>query len=219
LQKLMILAMGATFCMAPGLQSVAAQFNPQLFFDQNTAQGALANPPFTLGWSFTTNNAITVNGLGVFDDSQDGLTDSYEVGLWDSQGDLLAETTVLSGTTDPLVNQWRYVSMTPVTLAADETYYVGALYLTSDDGVYFPAFPGTVTTTANIIYQQATYAPGPSLTDPTTPDGTPGFFGPNISIGSSTIPEPSTWAMMLLGFAGLAFAGYRASRRAAAPVA
>ena len=24
------------------------------------------------------------------------------------------------------------------------------------------------------------------------------------------IPEPSTWAMMLVGFAGLAFAGYRA---------
>ena len=25
----------------------------------------------------------------------------------------------------------------------------------------------------------------------------------------STVPEPSTWAMMLLGFAGLGFAGYR----------
>ena len=29
------------------------------------------------------------------------------------------------------------------------------------------------------------------------------------------VPEPSTWAMMLLGFAGLSFAGYRASRKAA----
>ena len=29
----------------------------------------------------------------------------------------------------------------------------------------------------------------------------------------STVPEPSTWAMMLLGFAGLGFSGYRASRR------
>jgi probable HAF family extracellular repeat protein len=27
------------------------------------------------------------------------------------------------------------------------------------------------------------------------------------------VPEPSTWAMMLLGFAGLAFAGYRRSER------
>jgi hypothetical protein len=29
-------------------------------------------------------------------------------------------------------------------------------------------------------------------------------------------PEPSTWAMMLLGFAGLGFAGYRARKATAA---
>jgi hypothetical protein len=34
--------------------------------------------------------------------------------------------------------------------------------------------------------------------------------------GSSAIPEPSTWAMMLLGFAGLGFAGYRARKPTAA---
>jgi hypothetical protein len=34
-----------------------------------------------------------------------------------------------------------------------------------------------------------------------------------------TVPEPSTWALMLMGFTGLGFAGYRASRRTAAAVA
>jgi hypothetical protein len=34
------------------------------------------------------------------------------------------------------------------------------------------------------------------------------------SLRVTTVPEPSTWAMMLIGFAGLAFAGYRTSRRA-----
>jgi PEP-CTERM motif len=33
---------------------------------------------------------------------------------------------------------------------------------------------------------------------------------------SPAVPEPSTWAMMALGFAGLAFAGYRRSRKPAA---
>ena len=32
----------------------------------------------------------------------------------------------------------------------------------------------------------------------------------------SAVPEPSTWAMMMLGFAGLGFAGYRKSRKSAA---
>ena len=32
----------------------------------------------------------------------------------------------------------------------------------------------------------------------------------------SPVPEPSTWAMMLVGFAGLGFVGYRASRKTAA---
>ena len=52
-------------------------------------------------------------------------------------------------------------------------------------------------------------------------------FGPNIdltivSYGSGdfvlggAVPEPSTWAMMLVGFAGLGFAGYRSTRRGAA---
>ncbi len=47
--------------------------------------------------------------------------------------------------------------------------------------------------------------------------------GPN-DVGSSftfvqvhgAIPEPTTWAMMLLGFAGLGYAGYRKARRATA---
>ena len=33
------------------------------------------------------------------------------------------------------------------------------------------------------------------------------------------VPEPSTWALTLIGFAGLAYVGRRASRRGAAEVA
>ena len=35
-----------------------------------------------------------------------------------------------------------------------------------------------------------------------------------VGVTLTAIPEASTWAMMLLGFAGLGFAGYRASRKA-----
>ena len=43
-----------------------------------------------------------------------------------------------------------------------------------------------------------------------------GGFGFDLAVGGA-VPEPSTWAMMLVGFAGLGFTGYR-SRRTRADV-
>ena len=45
-----------------------------------------------------------------------------------------------------------------------------------------------------------------------------GAYNPGELVGSVSLntPEPSTWAMMLVGFAGLGFAGYRGSRRTTA---
>ncbi len=40
-----------------------------------------------------------------------------------------------------------------------------------------------------------------------------------IDLTSSTVPEPSTWAMMLLGFAGLAYAGFRRAKADRATIA
>jgi hypothetical protein len=45
-----------------------------------------------------------------------------------------------------------------------------------------------------------------------TPTVTATFDYRTISEHISTVPEPSTWAMMLIGFAGVGWAGYRASR-------
>jgi hypothetical protein len=36
-----------------------------------------------------------------------------------------------------------------------------------------------------------------------------------LVIGAAAVPEPSTWAMMLLGFAGLSYAGWRTQRKSA----
>jgi hypothetical protein len=42
-----------------------------------------------------------------------------------------------------------------------------------------------------------------------------GGFGFDLAVGGA-VPEPSTWATMLVGFAGLGFAGYRSTRKSAA---
>jgi PEP-CTERM motif len=41
----------------------------------------------------------------------------------------------------------------------------------------------------------------------------PFVAGNTVVLDVNSIPEPSTWAMMLIGFAGLGFAGYRTSRK------
>lgn len=203
-----ILGTVAGVVLLMGIGAANAQISPQLFFTGDTGE-SLGNPPFTLGWDFSTNRSITVNALGFFDFGQDGLAESHPVGLWDSMGNLLAETTVT--TADTLVNQWRYDAVTPVTLASGETYYVGALYLDGNDPNVFAGDAGTVTTTANITYLTSTYVGGSTLSMPTSSVGEgPGYFGPNIS--ASVVPEPSTWAMMLIGFAGLGFAGLRKAK-------
>jgi hypothetical protein len=49
--------------------------------------------------------------------------------------------------------------------------------------------------------------------DPLDPIGMPGG---DPSGGATAVPEPSTWAMMVIGFGGLGFLGWRGSRKTAA---
>jgi hypothetical protein len=201
---------GAALAVAVSLSASAqaAVLNPLLSISDPTGQ-SLGNGPFTLGWDFTVNSTITVNGLGVFDSGQDGLAESHAVGLWDSSGDLLASTTVGSGLSGTLVDQFRYNSIAPVTLSADQTYYVGAVWLDGADPMVFNATG--LFTNPSITYNASAYVGGSSsLAFPSNLySDTTGYFGPNIS----AVPEPSTWAMMLLGFAGLGFAGYHRIRK------
>jgi hypothetical protein len=87
------------------------------------------------------------------------------------------------------------------------------------------------------IFVPTGYASGAPLSDTATYAGqsfatlglTPGVYLYNFGSGTDAdtftvevgapVPELSTWAMMLIGFAGLGFAGYRASRRESAATA
>jgi PEP-CTERM motif len=64
-------------------------------------------------------------------------------------------------------------------------------------------------------YQEGGSTPNTSVLWSALAEGDPSKDEPNLffSGAAPTVPEPSTWAMMLLGFAGLGFMGYRARRK------
>src|SRR6476660_2949748 len=100
LRKLLgAMAAAALFCVTGATQGQA--LTPLLSISDLSGL-PLGNGPFTLGWEFDANAAVTIRALGVFDDNQDGLGQSHEVGLFNGTGTLLASATVASGTVDPL---------------------------------------------------------------------------------------------------------------------
>ena len=88
----------------------------------------------TAGFDFTVgSNALLVTALGLWDQSQNGFTNTHTVGLWDNTGNLLAQVSISSGTVDPLTGAFRYVTLaTPVTLNAGSTYVLGATFRNGD---------------------------------------------------------------------------------------
>src|SRR3954453_9194391 len=56
----------------------------------------------TLGWKFTTNSPITVDGLGYYDFGGDGLAVPHEVGIFYNAGNPLASTIIAPGCPYPL---------------------------------------------------------------------------------------------------------------------
>jgi hypothetical protein len=58
----------------------------------------------------------------------------------------------------------------------------------------------------------ASFSQGSNLLSGTLPSHDGYSVSAPLVITEATVPEPSTWAMMLIGFAGLTFAGYKRAR-------
>jgi hypothetical protein len=187
-----------------GLAPLAQAQTPALTLDNMTGE-TLINPPFTLGFEFTANTALNVTALGLFDDSQDGMAERHEIGLFDSGGTLLASTILGAGTAAPLTNQFRYADIAPVTLTAGQNYRIGAVFASGADPLIFPGAASNFATDPGVTFVAARFAFGSTLADPTISGGDlPSYFGPNFKIGTSAVPEPGTYALIAsLGLSGI----------------
>ena len=158
-----------------------------------------ANISGPVGWTFQPTTDISVTALGALKYIVPRA--GVEVGLWDSNGDLLASQAITSASTS--VNQSLYQSITPVLLTADQTYYLAA-YSAAGPLAAIAVTPdaapnGYATMSPDILLGEAAYLKDSGFAFPATIDGSPGcaIIAPNFAY--QVVPEPAVGGLLGAG--------------------
>lgn len=166
------------------------------------------------GWTFSTNSAVKITALGVFDHwNPNGLEGSHQVAIWDSSDAIVASATVPAGTGAEKIGKDRYVGVTPLILPAGETFLIAAQYVGAEARQDWFAH----------AYHQLDFDPAISFIEgrslnttdfvqPTSTWTTP-MIGPNLLI--QPVPLPAALALFA-GALGLLFRRRRLDARGGA---
>ena len=158
------------------------------------------NYAVTIAMEFVPVADITVTELGVFDGGSDGpgLQTAHDVGLWASDGTLLAMNTIDNNAT--LKNGFRFTKINPVILNAGENYILGAYYPAGMAGDKLVATSLTPAPLAG-LYSLSRLVGGSVLT---FPDGSGSITNPDFRITANLIFSvdmdmvPMPWLPLLL---------------------
>jgi hypothetical protein len=166
----------------------------------------------TLGFEFSADNAQSITALGAYDSGRDGLIGTATVGIWDLFGNLQVSAVVPTGTGGVLDGDFRFVAITPFALTVGKHYVVGS-WDQFDLETNWAVGPtgGTAATNTNLSFYGDRFSNlgggSPDFAYPDAGTGTNGArLGANFIIERTAglaVPEPQTWALMLLGFGGL----------------
>jgi hypothetical protein len=168
-----------------------------------------------IGWQFSVSAPITIDGLGLFDVNPAGLSEEHQVGLWDNSGNLLASTTVTSGST--LVasasgaGDWLFANIAPIVLVPG-TYVTGGFFATSADSVMANA---TITTVPQISFLASRASTEGAFAEPGVYGLVePGVFAANIRVSEApaAVPEPASMFLLGSGLATLAIRRRRSTK-------
>ena len=158
------------------------------------------NPdPFTVGWAFDVNTAITVRQLGFWDEGSDGLAVSHLVRLWNGTGTMVLASATVTNASTPVaggipLGRWLFEDVVPVTLTPGR-YVIGA-----DGGFGSDAarLQQVISTIAEVTFVEPREISPPGFPTVVFPGTTPGIFGPTFAI-----PEPSSLMIAGLGMVGV----------------
>jgi hypothetical protein len=171
-----------------------------------------------IGWTFNLQQTLTVTAVGWYDDGKDGLSRSFQVGLWQDLTDDFAQgsttqllgspaqgITIPGGTTASLQGSWRVVPLqVPLTLVPGNYELAGLDTAATSDVVKYvladgqfppPTIPGM--TIQQFFYAQL--APSSSFQVVSSGDF---YLADGLELGPmlfTNVPEPSTFLLLVLG--------------------
>ncbi len=162
---------------------------------------------WTLGWKFSVTAPTSVEALGVYDSSQDGLAGPAQVGLWLASGGApLVQTTVSAGTDAALDGYFRFVPVSSTALTPGIEYIVGA-HLDGDLATSLFGGNGIVDPRVSVIdVRYSSFGSGFGFPDQTDL-GTDGaaFLGGNFQLTAVPLPAAAwLFGSGVIGLAGLA---------------
>jgi PEP-CTERM motif len=200
--------------IAAGFYTDAAGNNHGYLYSIATAAFEPVTLPTTFGAISTT--VTDVNDLGTisgyFTNATGTFSFLYLMGTYYALQDPYGTDTMIFGINNNDEAVGSYVNGSGET----EGFFfnpVGAHWLTiSDPSASATAAFGVDGTTVNGLNDNGDLVG--FYSDGTNVDGMFVQIAPERSVGTQSVPEPSTWVMMLLGFAGLGFVGHRTSRKA-----
>lgn len=209
---------GASFgtgynAQGPGYVGLADPLNAQTI---TGAGGTFTDTNFSLNISAKITGVVAANYLPHFE-KDPALPYSfswYDGTTWNSGFPTGPASTLLSY--DSLFYAGAAAPVTCTGVPAGEFLDNYGMLLTLDNGDVVDIWSDGGS--GNMIYGAAV-ASSTEILDYQDPyPGNPAWDGPASAenLTFTAVPEPSTWAMMALGFAGIGFAGYRGARKSAA---
>ena len=190
----------------------------------NTPNTTLGNQKWggTLGLDFTVNAPVTVTALGAFAGTAN-LFANINVVIFDANGVAVSPTVDFAGTANPAGDAYLFKSITPFTLSVG-SYQLASWGYVTGNGNYNPttATPKDLVSKINfdslggrLIATGSRYGlPTNVGTLATLPDTS--RYGSASFMAADAVPEPGTWAMLVVGFGVV---GVAARRRNAAVAA
>ena len=160
----------------------------------------------------TSGLAFTTTGLGTFS----ALNSVQPGGIHPTPG----QTTGGDGPVTGEEVEFGITFSTPFTLPADHYFFIPQVEVTTANGefLWLSAPKPIVGGTGPFVGDLQSWTRDAMLDPDWLRVGTDivgaGAFNATFSLSGSIVPEPSTWGLMLVGFAGLGFAGYRQTRKA-----